>query len=406
MKAIEELDLPFLPVDEPRFASDPFPFLAEAREKHPWLATSNLGYFVHEYKAIKELYVQDDVMRPSFDGIVELMEARGTPWGRFTENQMIGQSHETHARLRNLFAPRFTPRQAANHRGMMRSVIADLIDEWAPRGRFDFEQFASYFPISVMMTMVGAPREEIPRLRSSLEALGLGMSLDKNLLPKLQEAIGVLDEFAFGLIEERRANPLPEGESDLLDLMMGASREGDLSDRVLADMLIFLFVAGYDTSKNVLTYMMHLLIDYPDVYERCACDLDYCSKVIEECLRYFSPATSFRMTTEDLVYRDVLLPKDTMLFFPFSIAGRDPRAFEDPDKFDPDRVLDTDQRHMAFGRGAHMCLGQYIARAQLQEALHLIARRLKKPKHAGPVGWRPFPGVWGIKGLPIEFEAA
>src|SRR5690606_4538947 len=108
----------------------------------------------------------------------------------------------------------------------------------------------------------------------------------------------------------------------------------------------------------------------------------------------------------DLAYRDVLLPRDTLLFFPVSVVGRDPSAFDDPHRFDPERALDVDRRHLAFGRGAHMCLGQYIARAQLQEGLHLIAQRLENPRRDGPMGWRPFPGVWGIKGLPITFDAA
>jgi len=401
MQRITELDLPYLPVDEARFAANPTPFLEAARQQHPWLAASPIGYFVHDYTAIRELLIQDNHLRTSFDGIVAMMGAEDTAWGRFTENQMIAHSAASHKRLRDLFAPRFTPRQADSHRTLMRSVINELLDEWAPRGNFDFEEFASWFPISVMMTLVGAPRDEIPRLRSSLETLGLGFSMDPTIVPQLQEAIGELDDFVQRLMAERRSNPLPVGGTDLLQVMMTASSEGNLTDRELADLLIFLFVAGYDTSKNVLTYTMHLMIDNPDIYERCAGDRDYCRKTVEESLRLFSPATTFRMTVQDLVYRGVLLPRDTMLFFPLSIAGRDPGAFDEPDRFDPERV--ANRRHVAFGLGAHMCLGQYIARAQLQESLQLIARRIRNPRRTAPPGWRPFPGTWGIRGLPITF---
>jgi cytochrome P450 len=114
-----------------------------------------------------------------------------------------------------------------------------------------------------------------------------------------------------------------------------------------------------------------------------------------------STSTAFRYTTEDVVYRDVLLPEHTMLFFPFSVSGRDPAAFPEGERFDPDRP--DASRSMAFGLGRHMCLGQHIARVQLQEALHLVAQRLRDPKLAGPHGWRPFPGIWGLKGLPITF---
>jgi cytochrome P450 len=169
---------------------------------------------------------------------------------------------------------------------------------------------------------------------------------------------------------------------------------------------MFFFIAGYDTSKNVLTYTMYTLLDHPDIYRRCAEDYDYCRNVIEEALRWFNPGTVARITDTDIVYRDVLLPKDTMLFFPLSISGRDPKAFPDGDRFDPERPIDPERRHIAFALGKHMCLGQYIARAQLQEAIHQIAQRIREPRLAGEFGWRPFYGTWGLRGLPIEFTPA
>ena len=135
-------------------------------------------------------------------------------------------------------------------------------------------------------------------------------------------------------------------------------------------------------------------------------DLDFCRKVVEEALRLFNPSTTFRFTKEDIVYRDVLIPKDTMLFFTLNVAGRDPTANPQADAFLPEREVDPALRHVAFGLGKHMCLGQYIARAQLQEGIHLIAQHMKNPREVSEKGWRPFPGVWGIKGLPLEFEPA
>jgi cytochrome P450 len=125
---------------------------------------------------------------------------------------------------------------------------------------------------------------------------------------------------------------------------------------------------------------------------------------MEETLRYNSPGTSPRMTTEDVTYRDVTIPKGTNLFFPISIAGRDPTSFPDADVFDPER--ERKNSHIAFGLGMHICLGQFIARAQIQEGLHLVAQRIKSPRRAGPSNWRPFYGVWGMRGLPITFTPA
>lgn len=403
---LADLDLYVLPFEESVFAADPYPFIEEARKKHPWIAKCASGYVVFEYSAIKDLMWMDDKMRPSFDGIVELMGAQGTPWGRFTEEQMIALPDPEHKVLRGTFAAKFTPRFANQMRPAMREIMTMLLDQWTPRERIDFEEFASYYPVSVMARLIGAPLEAIPGIRKSLETLGLAFSLDSSRLPQLQEAIVHVDQFCQRIIDDRRANPRTGEEPDLLDVLIDAADEGGISGRQLTDALIFFFVAGYDTSKNVLTYMMNLMIDNPEIYERCAADYDYCRKVVEETLRIFNPGTSFRFTDTDVVYRDVLLPKDTMLFYPLSTAGRDPTAFENADVFDPERPIDPNKRQVAFGLGKHMCLGQYIARAQLQEGLHLVAQRMKNPHMAGEMGWRPFPGVWGIKGLPIEFTPA
>jgi cytochrome P450 len=93
-----------------------------------------------------------------------------------------------------------------------------------------------------------------------------------------------------------------------------------------------------------------------------------------------------------------------MLFFPVSIAGRDAAAFGHADQFDPER--EDLKKHLTFGMGMHICLGQFIARAQIQEGLHLIAQWIRNPRRVGPSGWRPFYGVWGLRGLPIEFDPA
>jgi cytochrome P450 len=406
MQTLAQLDLPFLPVEEPDFAADPVRYFREARTKHPWLAKSNVGLMIHELTAIRELLGQDDKFRPAYDGIVDQLGAHGTPWGRFTEQQLISLPVAQHRLLRDAFAAKFTPRFANQLRPMMQATITRLLDEWAPKGSFDFEEFASYFPISNMFSLVGAPIEEIPGIRSSLETLGLAFSMDKSRLPAIYEAYDRLEALVQRLIAERRADPEGGDPNDLLHLLIKTADEGGVDQRQLADLIIFFFIAGYDTSKNVLTHTMYLLMQHPEMYERCATDLEYCRKALDEGLRYFNPGSVPRFTNEDIVFRDVVIPKDTMVWFNLNISGRDAGVFERADDFDPERRLQPHQRHVAFSLGKHMCLGQFIARAQLQEGLHQIAQRLRRPRVTGEFGWRPYPGTWGMKGLPIEFTPA
>jgi cytochrome P450 len=397
-----DLDLPYLAMDEDAFAADPYPRFAAAREKHPWLATSPFGYVINDFKAIRDLFRDESKLDNPYDGMLEMMGAKGTPWGRFQENHLLNQSGAAHKRLRDILAPAFTPRQAKRHRPLMREVISNVLDEWAPKGSFDFEEFASYFPVTVMCKLIGASPDAIPPLRSSLEALGLSTSMDKNILPQLQQATVTMEAFVTELMAGRRQEEIRSEEPDLLDILLTAQDNGGLSDGELANILIFLFAAGYDTSKNILTFIMLEMISRPDLYARCAEDIDFCRKVIDETFRYHSTANAMRMLGEDIVYRDVLIPKGSMVWFPINIIGRDPRMADTPDTFEPERKQKNPP--MPFGLGTHICLGQFIARAQLEEGLHLIAQRIRGPRSPGPAGWRPYAGVWGIRGLPIAFE--
>lgn len=406
MQNLAELELPHLAMETAEFSARPWEFIDQARARHPWLATSLNGHVVTEYEAMKELLWMDDRMRNSFAGVVEIMGATGTEWGRFTENQMLAANAEDHQKMRAIFAARFTPRYANEIRPVMRETIDALLDEWAPKGAFNFEEFISNYPISVMSKMAGGPLSEVPRLKATLETLGGAFAMDPAMTPALQDAIGVIDEFVHELLKNRQENPQHDGPPLLLDILSQEGGNAGLSERQIADLIIFLYIAGYDTSKNMMTLIMYHLIQRPEIYAKCAEDIDYCRKVVEEAFRYTGTATSFRATAEDIVYRDVLLPKDTMLFFPIGMASRDPSAFDDPERFDPERNLATGTRHIAFGRGKHICLGQYIARAQIQEGLHRIAQRIRNPRIAGDYGWRGFTGTWGLTALPIEFDPA
>lgn len=404
MQPVTELSLPELVMEDPKFAEDPFSQFNAARRQHPWLAKSSFGYVVTQYSAIKELLGMDDKLRVAHEGVIDLMNARGSKWGSFQLDSILGTSGERHKRVRDVLSPMFTPRAANEHRRLMCRVISQLLDEWAPRGKFDFEEFASFFPITVMCSLIGASPAVLPKLRSSLETLGLSFNLIPDFLPQLEQAVELMEDFVTRLVADRRSGQRLNTEPDLLDALIEANDSGALTTVEMNNLLIFLFVAGYDTSKNVLTMIMDEMIKRPAIYLRCADDLAYCRKVVEESFRYQSPATIPRLLNEDVVYRDVLFAKDTMLFFPVGMAGRDPSAVPNPDDFNPDR--DQDNRHMAFGRGMHICLGQFIARAQIEEGLHLIAQRITRPKLTGKPGHRPFPGVWGFRGLPIEFVPA
>lgn len=395
-------ELPLLPIDSPEFSADPQPFLEAARAHHPWLARFSQGYAVHGYDAHVELLADDANLVPGLGPIVDFYGMRGTLWGRFMEEMVLSATGDLHTRLRASVLHAFTPRRANQVRPMMQQAIGDLLDEWAPKGAFDFSEFAAFFPITVMFGLLGVPPEPIHRIRHAIEGHVATLAIDMAAKPGMLVAWEELWSFADTLIKDREASGETDEES-MLDALIAAKNAGQLDEIELRFMLLTVIIAGYDTSKNQLTWTMKLLVDRPEMYARCAQDREFCGKVVTESLRLTGIASPYRAAAKDFTYDGIEFHQGDIVIFGTSLAGRDPSVFGDPLTFDPDRA--NAGRHVSLGRGAHICLGQYIARNQLQEAIHLICQRLKNPRITGEVAWRPFIGAWGLRNLPIAFDA-
>ncbi len=203
MQFASDLDLPNLPIETAEFSSDPMRFLEPARKKHPWLAKFSKGYVVHGLEATRELLSMDQRMGPHFSGLIEYYGAEETDWGRFMRDQMATISGPRHDRLRASVAAAFTPRHANGTRAMMRRVIGELLDEWAPKGAFDFAEFASYFPITVMCGLLGVPAGPVRAIRDALDLQMACMTMDRGIFPNILQAYQVLRDFAADLIVKR-----------------------------------------------------------------------------------------------------------------------------------------------------------------------------------------------------------
>jgi cytochrome P450 len=403
MDLTTETAIPVMPVETPEFAADPQPYLEAARRGHPWLARFSQGYVVHGYQACADLLADDRNMTCGFGPVLDFYGVRGTSFARFMEEMLISDYSPAHERLRGSVAHAFTPRRANQERGMMQRTIATLLDEWAPRGRFDFADFASLFPVTVMCGLLGVSAEPIPRIREALENHLKSLTLDPAAKPLFMAGWDVLWEFADSLVSEREASGAFD-EASLLDAIIAAKNKGEMDAFEARSMVLTVMIAGYDTSKNQLTMTMKLLLDRPELYRRCADDLAFCRKVIEESLRHSAIATPYREVVTDFAYEGYAFRKGELIVLAPPLGNRDPAVFADPGAFDPDR--ENNGRNIAFGRGPHLCIGQFLARNQLQEGLHLIAQRLRNPRLDGEIAWRPFLGAWGPRSLPIVFDQA
>jgi cytochrome P450 len=399
MPPIDQLDLLHMPIATKEFGDDPLPWFERARKQHEWLAASDIGYVLTGYRAIDDIMRLDDKLTMPGEEIVDIMGARGTGWGDFAVDQMLVSSGERHKRLRGSVSTAFGPGNVKRLRPLMRETVTKILDEWAPKGAFDFVDFAAQFPVRVMFAMLGTSTERLPEIMKWLEVHGESFNLEVEKMDLIEHGYQTLWGFVDALVAERGR----DGTSgDLLDVMIAAETNGQISDKELRQLLILMFAAGYDTTKNLTILLMRSMLDNPDVYRRCGEDFDYARKVVKEQLRFMTPSNTMRMVKDGFSYCGVDIPAGTMLVFPLTISGHDPALFGDPGKFDPERP----EKHatQAFGRGMHICLGQFLAVANVEEGVHLIARRLANPRLAGEIAWKPFPGVWGITSLPIVFD--
>jgi len=403
LASIAQAALPLVPVDTAAFAADPQKPLEAARAVHPWLGTFSQGYVVYGYDAVSDLLFDSENLKPGLGPVVEFYGLNGTMWGRFMKEMVKTETGATHARLRASVAHAFTPRHANLVRPIMQRVINGLLDEWVPKGEMNFAYFASFYPVSVMCGLLGVSADPVPRLRSAIEHHISSLTMDLSTKPHFLEAWDQLWEFADTTILERESCGTRD-ETSLLDNIIVAKQAGQLDEDELRIMLLTVFIAGYDTTKNMLTLTMKLLLDHPEHYARCAEDKEFCGKVIEEALRHTSIATPYREVAQDFSYGGHTFRKGELVICAPPLAGRDPSIFADPLRFDPTR--ENSARNLAFGRGPHICLGQYIARATLQEGIHIIAQRMRNPRLNGGIVWRSFLGAYGLLDLPIAFDPA
>ena len=178
MVRIDDIQLPSLPLDAPDFGDDPMPYFAEARARHAWLASSNLGPVLTEYRAMDEILRLDGNLKMPGENIVDMMGARGTGWGHFVEETMLARSGADHSRLRNSVRASFGPASVRRLQPIMRETVSALLDEWAPKRAFDFTEFAANFPVRVMFSLLGTSTEKLPEIISSLEIHGSSFNIE------------------------------------------------------------------------------------------------------------------------------------------------------------------------------------------------------------------------------------
>jgi cytochrome P450 len=391
-------DLPYLDVSAPGF-SVASAAVQQARTQG-WCARTPYGLAVLRYEEMGAL-LKDRRLKQGSAGWPAHHGVTSGPVVEWWARTVLNLEGKDHHRLRRLLNPAFSPRLIADLRPRFTALADELVDGFAAAGRCEFmADFAIPYAGRVIAIMLGIPEEQWEGLAGSATALGLLTSVQvAERMDEIEAAYRALAAFSDVLVADRERAP----HDDFVTRLVAAQRDEDrLTPQELQDSLVILIFGGFDTTSMQLGLALQTFMDHPDQWERLAREPELGEAAVEEVMR-INPTVTWvtREAVEDFEFKGVAISAGTTIHLFSQAAGTDPAAFPDPG-FD---ITAPRRRHFGFGGGVHHCIGHFVARGDMSEALPRLAQRLRWPQPDGAAASMPQSGNTGPVRLPIRFEA-
>jgi cytochrome P450 len=298
----------------------------------------------------------------------------GSMFAAMDVRPMLFSDPPNHTRLRSLVNKAFTPRRVEALRPHIQEIVDRLLDGVDERGELDVTADLAFpLPVIVIAEMLGVPLDEQDQLKTWSRDLARTIDPIVSVETAQQAAMSGLAfiNYLNGLIDERRQSP----QDDLLSALIAVEEEGEhLSHEELLINTILLFIAGHETTQNLIGNSVLALLRNPGELERLRSDPSLAKNAIEESLRYDGPVQlTARHFKDDIEVGGQPIAKGQTAILLHAAADRDPAQFADPDRFDITR--EGANRHIAFGNGIHFCLGAPLARVEAQIAVSTLVSR-------------------------------
>jgi cytochrome P450 len=395
-------EAPYLDLFDPEFAANPEAKIAELRREASVFRTP-LGASVVDRSKVHELF-REKSLHAALRQLIRLQGVNDGPLYDMAASSLLGLEGEDHTRIRRLVSRSFTPRAADAHRPFMRELVNELVAGFAAGGHCEFmSDFSDRYPVQVIAHLMGVAREDWPLFARWGDSLTHLLSLELfQYRAEVEQAQAEMGQYLTDLVADRRANPRDDLVSELIAARDGSDR---LNDEELMSLLGGLLFAGYDTTRNQLGIAMTIFAERKDDWEALAEHPEMAAQAVDEVMRTAGVVSAIpRVAVTDMEIDGWLIPEGTLVSLAVAAANRDPKVYEAPDRFD---MYATREPHLTFGGGAHHCLGANLARAEMQEALPLLARAMPGVRVAESPQWRsPFAGIAGPVKLMLEFTPA
>src|SRR5215469_55004 len=314
---------------------------------------------------------------------------------------MIDLDAPEHVRRRKLVSAGFTPRRVQAMEAQVRAVCDEVIDQVCERGSCDFvRDIAAPLPLNVIGDMLGvADRSDL--LRWSEDMLGSQGAADASGLEAAAQAFAEYTAYMERVLADRRRTG---ADGDLVGVLVHAEIDGDRLDQLsLIHETLLILIGGDETTRHVISGGMLALLEHPDQRERLQAEPGLLPVAVEEMLRWVTPIKDMvRTTTRAVELRGEHIPAGAEVMLLYPSANRDESVFDHPDTFDAARAANP---HLAFGFGAHFCLGNQLARLELRVMFEQLFERLPDLALAGP---GPLPHrrsnfISGLESLPVTY---
>ena len=403
----ETLPPPLFDPFAPGFTDDPYPQYAVMRAKAPvyehpfgfWLLT---GYDEVSWLLRAGLSVEDDNLAQ--DSMLRQMRAElfGGAESPRAALSMLDRDPPDHTRLRRLVSKAFTPRAIQTLRPRIIELVDGMLGAMAEQRQVDLiEALAFPLPFRVIAEMLGTPPGDHERIRQLSGTLV--RSLEPVADPELAAAIMAADDelrrITAEMIAWKRANPA----DDLLTALIHAEDDGDvLDDEELVAQTLLLYIAGHETTVNLIANGTLALLRHPGQLALLRDDPALVGNAVEELLRYDSPVqASRRITLEPVTVGGVTIPAGAFVLASLGSANRDER-FWGPDAAELNLRRENARQHVSFGAGPHHCLGASLARLEASIALARLTARFPGLTLDGPVVWNGRINLRGPAHLPVS----
>jgi cytochrome P450 len=363
----------FNPYD-PELHQDPYPTYRRLREEFPVHHNARLGFWtLSRYDDVMDALQKPDLFI-SGKGVMVGLPAGDDGKATASVPLLITTDRPRHTQLRALVSRAFTPRRVARLEPRIRSITRTLLDNLKGRREFDLvRDFSAPLPTIVIAELLGVPPEDQEwfKEKSNLVAQFDPTRIDRSRSAEAMAPALELAQYLARVLEQRRREP----RDDLLSALLAAEIDGErLAEPELIGFAFLLLVAGNETTTNLISNAAIQLDRHPDQRRLLIEDPARIPQAVEEFLRYDSPVQGLgRTTTAPITLHGVAIPEGGKVLLLFGSANRDDQRFARAERFD---VLRDPNPHVAFGFGAHFCLGANLARLEARVAFEELLERL------------------------------